>query len=47
MQLGYGEVFEPIHKDPKNRGDTASIRAEYAKRVNENHRKLNDLIQAG
>ena len=47
MELGYGEVFERIQKDSKNRDDTTPLRGEYAKWVNENHKKLNDSIQAG
>ena len=31
IQLGYGEVFERIQKDSKNRDDATLIREEYAR----------------
>jgi hypothetical protein len=42
----YDDALGRIQKDPKNKDSSSTIRDEYSKWVNENHKKLNNLIQA-
>jgi hypothetical protein len=42
----YDGALERIQKDPKYKDSTGSIRDQYSKWVNENHKKLNNMIQA-